>query len=478
MNEIEETKMSKIDETENESDVWNKGKITKKGFDILRKTLVPSNAKQEDIELFLYLSKRYELDPFNREIFLIPYKNRITVTTSRDGYLKIAHRDPNFLGLVSMEVYEGDEFWINETGNVHHKLMWTSTDIKGAWATAFHKNRMPFTVFVRFDEYNKGTDIWVQYPAAMIKKVAEATVLRRQFDITIPNVDELNDVDDGKHTARDFEQYVDEKHKHTIDIPVDDTPVVTPAPTITNTKHAEHVKSIEKPIEKPIDIDTVQKDFVDATEIQSNNTIITKINSVIDSIIHDQKELKKQPYTFRIVLKQITGSIMTSNIIRSTTKTNTEEPDFLIEIQDTDGNINIYLTVIHEGNKGTIANKDVDVIISDLLSYTSMFNNQFFDKYEQKQKQKQQEQEQEQKQLVNTAKPVESVKVAQTPETKVANTNTDNPTNLITPKQIKYVQFMLSQLKKDKSEYGIGEIETLTKSEAKELIDILKKQKP
>lgn len=172
---------------------------------------------------------------------------------------------------------------------------------------------------------------------------------------------------------------------------------------------------------------------------------------------------------------------MTSNIIRSTTKTNTEEPDFLIEIQDTDGNINIYLTVIHEGNKGTIANKDVDVIISDLLSYTSMFNNQFFDKYEQKQKQKQQEQEQEQKQLVNTvdtAKPVESVKVAQTPETKVANTNTDNPTNLITPKQIKYVQFMLSQLKKDKSEYGIGEIETLTKSEAKELIDILKKQKP
>ena len=456
MNGTEEKEINKIDEMENtENDVWNKGTITKKGFEILRKTLVPSNAKQEDIELFLYLSKRYDLDPFNREIFLIPFKNRITVTTSRDGYLKIAHRDPNFEGLVSMEVYEKDEFWIEETGKVHHRLSWASNDIKGAWATAFHKKRMPFTVFVRFDEYNKGTDIWVQYPAMMIKKVAEATVLRRQFDITIPNIDELNDVDDGKHTAKDFENYTTmQKHKEIIDaISVSSTMPITP--TLPQ-------KSITE--KKPIKLDEITTDFIDGDKLDSNNAIITKLNSTIDSIINDfQEKFKKQPPTFKVILKQKIGSIETVNTIRTTTKTNMDMPNFLIEIIEIDGNVNISLTVIYDGNKGTVANKDIDIIISDILTYIDMFNNGFLTN---QQKTETDKHEQKQSETIT-----EKDKVKEN-----TSENTTVNTNLITPKQVNYVKFMLTKLKKNKSEYGISNIESLTKSEAKELIDNLKKE--
>ena len=55
----------------------------------------------------------------------------------------------------------------------------------GAWAVAKHAQRPPFMAYVEFSEYyNPASETWQKNPSAMIQKVAEVFVLRRQFGIT------------------------------------------------------------------------------------------------------------------------------------------------------------------------------------------------------------------------------------------------------------------------------------------------------
>jgi recombinational DNA repair protein RecT len=108
------------------------------------------------------------------------------IMTSRDGYLKVAQRDPNFAGIISFVVRENDTFEIDvENYKVIHKFGAKRGHIIGAWSRVDHKQRKPVITFVDFSEYNdvKSTT-WKQYPSAMIQKVAEVFALKRQFGIS------------------------------------------------------------------------------------------------------------------------------------------------------------------------------------------------------------------------------------------------------------------------------------------------------
>lgn len=154
-------------------------------IDLIRNT-VAKGTTNDELEMFLYLAGQYGLDPFKKEIWCIKYdKNAAaTIMTSRDGYLKIAMSDSEYDGVKSFVVCEGDEFSIDAmTDQITHKFGTKRGKIVGAWAIAYHRSRRPQIAFVPFDEYNQGTSIWKKYPSAMIQKVAEAFVLKRQFSI-------------------------------------------------------------------------------------------------------------------------------------------------------------------------------------------------------------------------------------------------------------------------------------------------------
>lgn len=151
-------------------------------IETLRKT-VAQQCTEAEMYMFLSLAKRYGLDPFLHEIFLIRQQGRAQIITTRDGYLKIAHRSPHFKGLQSDVICSKDNFRKSLTG-IHHEYGVDRGQIVAAWAIV---RRDDFTTYhyAPFHEYYRPeSKAWKQYPFAMIKKVAEAMALKRAFAIS------------------------------------------------------------------------------------------------------------------------------------------------------------------------------------------------------------------------------------------------------------------------------------------------------
>ncbi|MEM1505618.1 recombinase RecT [Domibacillus sp. 8LH] len=122
---------------------------------------------------------------------------RTNFLTTRDGLLRIAAQHPDYVGApCAAEVREGDEFeLIPSEGTVRHVFGQKRGNIIGAYAVMNHKRFRPCAVFVNFQEYLEanahsqreggqgGSPMWDAMPSAMIIKVAEVIVLRRQFPL-------------------------------------------------------------------------------------------------------------------------------------------------------------------------------------------------------------------------------------------------------------------------------------------------------
>ena len=161
------------------NEVW-----TAEQIDTIKNT-VAVGANNSELKMFLSLAAKYDLDPFAREIWFANMGNRSTIITGRDGYLKIANRNPNFDGMTSDVVCSNDKF-IKEGNNIRH--MYSAINrgqIIGAYAVVYRKDRnTPAYFFAQFREYNKNNQVWRQYPSAMIQKVAESMALKRAFSIS------------------------------------------------------------------------------------------------------------------------------------------------------------------------------------------------------------------------------------------------------------------------------------------------------
>ncbi len=148
------------------------------------KNTVARGATDDELAMFLHVCQTYALDPFLKEIF---YSAKMqTIITSRDGYLKVAQRDPEFDGIQSMAVCENDEFSIDMVNNVvNHKFgKGARGQVIGAWAVCYRKGRRPVIAYADYEEYKKDNPIWKTYKSAMYCKVAESFSLKRQYGIS------------------------------------------------------------------------------------------------------------------------------------------------------------------------------------------------------------------------------------------------------------------------------------------------------
>lgn len=156
----------------------------------LVRALIPE-ANENDLKLFMYLCREYNLDPLKKEIYLIRCGGKYVPITSRDGYLKIANLNPFFDGIESDVVYQGDKLIKRENGSLGIEygdahLIFDKSKLSGAFCSVFRKDRAKATtIFVSIkDYYKKNAPIWEQYTNAMILKVAEAMALKRAFAIS------------------------------------------------------------------------------------------------------------------------------------------------------------------------------------------------------------------------------------------------------------------------------------------------------
>lgn len=177
------------------------------------KNTVAKGATDDELEMFLTLASRYNLDPFMKEIWFIKrakkapvwrnnkkewdYKRlpdgsidysdaETVIMSSRDGYLKAARDTPGYIGLRSAAIKEGDDFSYNPvTQEIKHIIGTKRGKVTGAWAIARREEREDIVEYVDFQEYKEATGggNYDKYPSAMIKKVAEVLALKRQFGL-------------------------------------------------------------------------------------------------------------------------------------------------------------------------------------------------------------------------------------------------------------------------------------------------------
>lgn len=161
----------------------------------------PNGGTQEEARHFVEVCETFGLNPLLGDIVFQKYETkqgaRTNFITTRDGLLRIAAQHPDYIGApCAAEVREGDEFeFIPSEGNVRHVFGQKRGNIIGAYAVLYHKRFRPCAVFVNFAEYFKanarsqrkngqgGSPIWDAMPTAMIVKIAEVFVLRRQFPL-------------------------------------------------------------------------------------------------------------------------------------------------------------------------------------------------------------------------------------------------------------------------------------------------------
>lgn len=154
------------------------------------KDTVAQGATDSELYMFLQIASLYGLNPFLKEIWFTKMNGQVAIMTSRDGYLKIAKENPNFIKVQAVPVYQNDVFTtIMEDGEVvkvKHEFNHTDRGhLVGAYAFLKSKNKEEnLFCFKDFKEYNKKNSIWTKYSEAMIKKVAENDLLKRFANIS------------------------------------------------------------------------------------------------------------------------------------------------------------------------------------------------------------------------------------------------------------------------------------------------------
>lgn len=132
----------------------------------LIRDMFAKGANDNEFGVMIELARKYQLDPFARQIWLVKYgDNPAQIFCGRDGYLAIAHRSGQFDGMESGTRKDGG-------------------DLIG-WCKVYRRDMShPFEVEVYASEYSTGKNLWRDKPRTMIQKVAEAHALRRAFSIS------------------------------------------------------------------------------------------------------------------------------------------------------------------------------------------------------------------------------------------------------------------------------------------------------
>ena len=165
--------------------IANDNPWSKEQIELIKRT-VAKGASDDELKLFLHLASRYDLDPFTRQIWFIKYGDDAHIFTGRDGFLHIAHRSGAFNGMQTQLREEPIGFEIRYYNRKEKKVEVLKRPSQFvAVCTVYRKDMTePFVCEVWESEYSTGQGLWPTKRRVMIQKVAEASTLRRAFDIS------------------------------------------------------------------------------------------------------------------------------------------------------------------------------------------------------------------------------------------------------------------------------------------------------
>ena len=155
-----------------------------------------NNLTEQEVKQFTEIAQAFNLNPFKREIYCIPYgegeKRRLSVITGYEVYLKRAERIGKLKGWKAWT--EGTVEFKIKTKTVKYKDKKTGADrsFEKEYRAADGDLRAiveiyrsdwdhPFTHEVHLDEYYQDNEMWGSKPRTMLKKVVTAQGFRLAF---------------------------------------------------------------------------------------------------------------------------------------------------------------------------------------------------------------------------------------------------------------------------------------------------------
>lgn len=153
------------------------------------KDTVAKGATDSELFMFFDVANKYDLDPFLGEIYFAKFKDKkdgsskSQIISSRNGFRKIAMREPTYKAHYSDCVYANDEFMIEKTfGKITDMTHRYSQNDRGALVGAYcileTTDDRRYSFYAEFNKYNTGKNAWSTYPNDMIIKVAESRVFQ------------------------------------------------------------------------------------------------------------------------------------------------------------------------------------------------------------------------------------------------------------------------------------------------------------
>ncbi len=151
------------------------GKLNRSQIELIKNT-VAKGATDDELKMFLQVCKGANLNPFLKQVFLVPRwdtragKETRAIQVSIDGFRAIAEESGNYAG------NEDPEFELDENKKPVSAKVTVYKIVQGT--------RCPFTATARWSEYFPGEKMgfmWKTKPHIMLGKCAEALALRKAF---------------------------------------------------------------------------------------------------------------------------------------------------------------------------------------------------------------------------------------------------------------------------------------------------------
>ena len=145
----------------------------------LKATIMPASTSDEQVVAFLLVAKKYDLNPFTKEIFAFPSRGGIQPIVSIDGWLKIINSHPQFDGM------EFDDK-LDDKGN-----------LVAITCRIFRKDHTRAVEVTEYMAECKGTtDVWKRWPSRMLRHKAAIQAGRYAFGFSgIVDPDEAERID-------------------------------------------------------------------------------------------------------------------------------------------------------------------------------------------------------------------------------------------------------------------------------------------
>lgn len=163
----------------------------------IKKIYAPSLSPTE-FQAFVGIGQSTGLNPFLKEIWAVKYGNNpASIFVGRDGYRKMAQANRDYDWHFVDSIYANDSFKVVNGQPEHNYKLSDRGTLIGAYALCMRKgSSRPNYTRVDFKEYNTSQSLWKTKPETMIKKVAEAQVLRMTFqDIFAGTYDESEEIE-------------------------------------------------------------------------------------------------------------------------------------------------------------------------------------------------------------------------------------------------------------------------------------------